>query len=217
MATAAQIQDAYIDYVLTHNEEPASVYAFAKNLGTTEQEFYNFYSSFIGVEKAIWSDLTIRAIEEIQQQEVWATYSSREKILAFFYAYIELLKTRRSFVIFSLKKSRSRMSAPEVLDDVKNIFQTFAENIIKSGLESKELADRRFLSNRYKDALWVQFGVILNFWINDSSNNFEKTDEAIERGVNVTFDLFQRSPLDEIIDYGKFIARNSKFKERMRF
>jgi hypothetical protein len=217
MATAAQIQDAYTDYVLTHNEEPKSVYVFAKNIGITEQEFYNFYSSFIAVEKAIWADLTIKAIEEIQQQEVWVNYTSREKILAFFYAYIELLKTRRSFVVYSLKKSRTHLSTPEVLNDVKNIFQAFAENIIKSGLESGELADRRYLSKRYKDALWIQFGIILNFWINDSSTNFEKTDEAIERGVNVTFDLFQRSPLDSIIDYGKFVGRNSRFKERMRF
>lgn len=217
MATAAQIQDAYTDYVLTHNEEPKSVYVFAKNIGITEQEFYNFYSSFVAVEKAIWADLTVKAIEEIQKQEVWINYTSREKILAFFYAYIELLKGRRSFVVYSLKKSRTHLSTPEVLDEVKNIFQTFAENIIKSGLESGELADRRYLSKRYKDALWIQFGIILNFWINDSSTNFEKTDEAIERGVNVTFDLFQRSPLDNIIDYGKFVARNSRFKERMRF
>jgi len=217
MATAAQIQDAYIDYVLTNNEEPKSVYIFAKNIGITEQEFYTFYSSFIAVEKAIWADLTSKAITEIQQQEVWVNYSSREKMLAFFYAYIELLKTRRSFVVYSLKKSRTHVSTPEVLDDARTIFETFAENIIQSGLESKELADRRYLSKRYKDALWVQFGIILNFWVNDNSNNFEKTDEAIERGVNVTFDLFQRSPLDNLIDYGKFVARNSRFKERMRF
>ena len=56
MATAAQIQDAYIDYVLTNNEEPKSVYVFAKQLGITEQEFYAFYSSFVAVEKAIWTD-----------------------------------------------------------------------------------------------------------------------------------------------------------------
>ena len=217
MSTAAQIQDAYIDYVLTNNEEPKSVYVFARQLGITEQEFYAFYSSFIAVEKAIWADLTTKAIAEIQQQEVWVNYISREKILAFFYAYIELLKTRRSFVVYSLKKSRTRISTPEVLDDVKTIFENFADNIIKEGLASGELADRRYLSKRYKDALWVQFGIILNFWINDNSSNFEKTDEAIERGVNVTFDLFQRSPLDNIIDYGKFITRNSRFKERMRF
>jgi len=217
MATAAQIQDAYIDYVLSNNEEPKSVYVFAKQLGITEQEFYAFYSSFVAIEKAIWADLTTKAITEIQQQEVWTSYTSRDKILSFFYAYIELLKTKRSFVVYSLKKSRTHISTPEVLDGVRTIFENFADNIIKEGLASGELADRRFLSKRYKDALWVQFGIILNFWVNDSSFNFEKTDEAIERGVNVTFNLFQRSPLDEIIDYGKFITRNSRFKERMRF
>lgn len=217
MATAVQLQDAYIDYVLTHNEQPKSVYAFAKNIGVTEQEFYDFYSSFTAIEKDVWYMLTVKAIEQVQQQEIWATYTSREKILSFFYAYIELLKIQRSFIVYSLRRSRTHLSTPEVLDNVKNVFQTFAENVIQTGLESGELADRRYLSKRYKNALWIQFGIIINFWISDSSKNFEKTDEAIERGVNVTFDLFQRSPLDDIFEYGKFVIRNGRFKEKMRF
>jgi len=217
MATADQVQEAYIDYVLTHNEQPKSVYVLAKQLNITEQEFYNFFASFIAIEKGIWSEFTTKAIVELQQQEVWPKYTSREKILGFFYAYIELLKARRSFAIYSLKKHQSRLSSPEVLSDAKTIFQNFADNVIKEGLASGELADRKFFAKRYKDALWVQFGIILNFWINDNSNAFEKTDEAIERGVNVTFDLFQYSPLDNIFEYGKFMTRNSRFKEKMRF
>lgn len=218
MATAQQIQDAYIDYVLTNNEPPKSVYIFAKNIGITEQEFYAFYSSFIAVEKAVWADLTTKTIAEIETQEVWATYSAREKVLAFFYAYIELLKSQRSFVVYSLHKHVARMQTPDVLSGVKTIFENFAETTIREGLDKGELADRKFFSKRYKDALWVQFGVILNFWMNDSSTAFEKTDEAIERGINVTFDLFERSTLDNLIDYGKFFARNNKtFREKMRF
>ena len=218
MATAQQIQDAYIDYVLTNNEPPKSVYIFAKNIGITEAEFYAFYSSFIAVEKAVWADLTTQTIAEIEAQEVWATYSAREKVLAFFYAYIELLKSRRSFVVYSLHQHGSRMQTPDVLSGVKTIFENFAETTIREGLDKGELADRKFFSKRYKDALWVQFGVILNFWMNDNSTAFEKTDEAIERGINVTFDLFERSTLDNLIDYGKFFARNNKtFKEKMRF
>ncbi len=218
MATAQQIQEGYIDYVLTNNEQPKSVYIFAKSLGITEQEFYLFYSSFIAVEKGIWADLTTQTIAKIEEQEVWPSYSSREKVLAFFYAYIELLQSKRSFVVYSLNKHSARLQSPEVLGDVRNIFENFAERTIQEGLDKGELADRKFFSKRYKDALWVQFGVILNFWINDSSTGFEKTDEAIERGINVTFDLFQRSALDNLIDYGKFFARNNRsFKEKMRF
>ncbi len=217
MATAQEIQDGYIDYVLTNDEPPKSVYIFAKNLGITEPEFYAFYSSFIGVEKAVWADLTTKTIAEIEGQEVWASYSAREKVLAFFYAYIELLKSRRSFVVYSLSRHTAKMQTPQVLTDVKTMFENFAGATIREGLDRGELADRKFFSKRYKDALWVQFGVILNFWINDNSTGFEKTDEAIERGVNVTFDLFERSTLDNLIDYGKFFARNNNFREKMRF
>lgn len=220
MATAQQIQDGYIDYVLTNNEPPKSVYIFAKSLDITEQEFYVFYSSFTAIEKAIWADLTTKTIAEIESQEVWASYSAREKVLAFFYAYMELLKSRRSFIIFSLNHNKyaGKLQSPEVLRDVKNIFQNFADTTIREGLDKGELADRKFFSKRYKDVLWVQFSVILNFWINDNSTGFEKTDEAIERGINLTFDLFERSALDNLIDYGKFFTRNNRsFKERMRF
>jgi len=217
MATREQIKKGYVDYVLTHNEQPKSVYSFVKKLKITEADFYTFYASFESIEKNIWFELTLETIDEIQKQELWAQYSAREKMLSFFYSYVELLKSQRSFVIYSLKKQPKRLSTPEVLSGVKPIFENFAEEIINEGLESGELADRKFFAKRYKDALWVQYAFILNFWIDDESNGFEKTDEAIERGIQVTFDLFQRSPIDNLFEYGKFLTQNGKLKEKMGF
>jgi hypothetical protein len=217
MATQAQIKKGYVDFVLTHNEQPKSVYSFVKKLKITEDDFYAFYASFDSIEKNIWFELTVETIDEIQKQEVWDQYSSREKMLSFFYSYVELLKSHRSFVIYSLKKQPKRLSTPEVLSGVKPIFENFAEQIINEGLESGELADRKFFAKRYKDALWVQYAFILNFWMDDDSNGFEKTDEAIERGIQVTFDLFQRSPIDNLFEYSKFLSQNGKLKERMGF
>lgn len=213
--TGETIKTAYIDYVLSNDEPPKSVYDFAKKLKITEAEFYNYFASFIAIEKSIWADLTSRAIEEVKLQHAWSSYTSREKMLSFFYAYIELLKTQRSFVIYSLKKSKTKISTPAALADVKPLFLAFSESVIHSGLESGELADRKYFSGKYKDALWLQLAFIVNFWMEDDSNNFEKTDEAIEKGVQVTFDLFQRSPIDNLFEYGKFLVRNGKIKEKM--
>lgn len=215
MATAQQIKNAYIDYVLIHDEKPKSVYSFVKKLKITEAEFYEFYASFESIEKNIWVELTLETINTIEEQEVWNQYSSRERILAFFYSYVEVLKKQRSFIIYTLKSHISKFSTPAALSGVKPIFENFAEGIINEGLESGELANRKFLSKKYKDAVWLQFGFILNFWVNDNSAGFEKTDEAIEKGVNVTFDLFERSPLDNLLEYGKFLSRNGNFKEKM--
>ncbi len=209
--TNAEIRAAYIDYVLTHNEAPKTVYSFAKDLGITEADFYDHFSSFEGIESNVWSSDLVTTINKIQQQEIWEQFSAREKMLSFFYGYIEVLKQQRSFIIYSLKKCKFSPGTPEALKESRKIFDAFAEQIINEGLESGELADRKFFSKRYKDALWVQYGFILKFWEKDMSPGFEKTDEAIERGVQVSFDLFQHSPLDNLFDYGKFLARNAKF------
>lgn len=217
MATAQQIRNGYIDYVLMNDEKPKSVYSFVKKLKISESDFYEFYSSFESIEKIIWVDLIVETIDTLQQQEIWNEYSSRDKILAFFYSYVEVLKKQRSFVIYSLNSAKEGFSTPAVLSGVKPIFEHFAEEILNEGLETGELAERKFFSKRYKDALWVQFAFILKFWVGDDSVGFEKTDEAIEKGINVTFDLFQRSPIDNLLEYGKFLSRNGHFKEKMRF
>lgn len=217
MNTAEEIQSAYIDYVLTKGTKPASVYVFAKDNNLTEEEFYNFFGSFDGIEESIWTGLCQKALTEVQNQEIWDQYSSREKMLAFFYALIELLKSKRSFVLYSLKQSGQTIGTPSILKGVKNLFESFASGLVDQGVESGELADRRFLTSKYKDALWVQFGVIVNFWAKDSSAGFEKTDEAIEKGINVTFDLFGKSPLDSLFDYGKFMMNNGGMKPNVKF
>jgi hypothetical protein len=115
MNSAEEIQSAYIDYVLTKGTKPASVYVFAKDNNLTEEEFYNFFGSFDGIEESIWTGLCQKALTEVQNQEIWDQYSSREKTLAFFYALIELLKSKRSFVLYSLKQSGQTIGTPSIL------------------------------------------------------------------------------------------------------
>ncbi|MDB5119566.1 MAG: TetR/AcrR family transcriptional regulator [Sphingobacteriales bacterium] len=210
MATREELENAYIDYVLTNGEKPKSVYIFAKGNGINEAEFYTHFGSFEGIEESVWNELTEKAIADLQSQEIWQQYGSREKILAFFYGYVELLKSKRSFVVRSLKSIPKGFSTPKLLQGSKHLFLDFADAIIKEGIEKSELTDRKFFSEKYKNALWIQFVFILNFWANDNSAGFEKTDEAIEKGINVTFDLFQRTPIDSMLEFGKFIVTNAR-------
>ena len=46
--------------------------------------------------------------------------------------------------------------------------------------------------------------------MDDTSKGFEKTDVAIEKSVRVIFDVFETTPLESIIDFGKFL-----WKEKM--
>ena len=217
MADIENIKRAYIDFVLTEGHQPKSVYIFAKQNEMAEDEFYRYFGSFDALEESIWTGFMVKTIAEIKTQEVWGQYSAREKGLSFFYSFFELLKSSRSFVVYSLKKQTKGFSTPVIFKGSKDIFQNFCNDLINEGIESNELSERKFFTSRYKDALWVQLVFILNFWINDNSTGFEKTDEAIEKGINVTFDLFQRSPIDNLFEYGKFLAKNGGIKQKMGF
>ena len=217
MTTKESIQSAYIDSVLTTGTKPKSVYSFAKQNEMAEQEFYTFYGSFESIEMSIWTNLASTTLSEISAQQVWAGYTSREKALGFYYSFFELAKSKRSFITFSSKNIKRGLSTPRVFEGLKDEFENFSYKIVQDGIESGELADRKLFADRYKDALWMQFLFVLKFWINDNSAGFEKTDEAIEKGVNVTFDLFQRSALDNLFDYAKFLLYNGNIKQKFGF
>jgi hypothetical protein len=217
MATVESIRKAYTDFVLTEGEQPQSVHIFAKENNIPEEEFYRFFASFDAIEQNTWTGFAVKTIVEIKNQEVWTQYTSREKALSFFYSFFELLKSNRRFVTYTVTKQPKPFATPQIFKGIKDLFDIFCNDIIVEGIESNELSERKFFSNRYKDALWVQLVFLLHFWINDNSTGFEKTGEAVEKGVNVTFDLFQRSPIDNLVEYGRFLAKNGGVKQSMGF
>ncbi len=211
MATRSELetrlQETYIDHVLTHGEDPSSVYAFCKGLGVSEGEFYDHYASFTALRAAIWRDVFDATVERAQTQEVWANYNVREKALAFFFTLTEELKKRRSFVAYTFQETARGEVPPEVAK-LREPFDAFFEPLLSEAIAKSEVVDRRPFRSRYVEPLWRQFTFIVRFWLDDLSNGFERTDEAIEKGINLVFDFLGRSPFDSLVDYGRFLYRN---------
>ncbi|WP_128543444.1 TetR family transcriptional regulator C-terminal domain-containing protein [Larkinella soli] len=223
MEKLEKIRKAYTEYVLEHGTPPPSVFQFVKKLKITESEFYEHYTSFEGIEADVWLAFFRQALETVENDPVYQTYSVREKLLAFYYTWIEVLKSQRSFAVFSFNRLRDQLprnrmgsgglgrqgrATPRTLQPFREAFYDFIRDLLAEGRESKEVEPRPFLSDRYADGLWGQTLFILHFWINDVSRNFEKTDTAIEKSVNTAFDLIGRSPLDSLFDLAKFIYQN---------
>lgn len=206
-----KILDAYIDHLLMNGDQPSTVYAFCKEIGMEEPDFYSQYASFSAIEQDVWMMHFEQTLSIIRSQELWSGYSVREKFLSFFFTYMEELQKKRSFYLTQINKHKSdlRLFTPVFLKKVKEAFEHFSNDLVKEGISTCEIKDRSGITSRYKDALWVQFIFLLNFWVNDDSPGFERTDEAIEKGVQVTLDLMSHSPLDNLVEYGKFIFKNA--------
>ncbi|MFD1139611.1 TetR family transcriptional regulator C-terminal domain-containing protein [Larkinella insperata] len=221
MEKQEKIRKAYAEFVLENGAPPTSVFQFAKKLKVSEADFYQEYTSFESIEADIWLSFFRQALDTLEADPVYQTYSVREKLLAFYYTWIEALRAQRSFAVFSynrlreatasmspVAKVRMNRQAPRLLQPFKEAFYDYVRDLLAEGRESKEVEPRPYLADRYADGLWTQTLFILRFWINDVSKNFEKTDTAIEKSVNTAFDLIGRSPLDSLFDLAKFIYHN---------
>jgi hypothetical protein len=57
----------------------------------------------------------------------------------------------------------------------------------------------------------MQLAFLLMFWRDDNSPAFEQTDAAIEKSVNLAFDLIGKGAIDSMLDFAKFLYQ-SKMK-----
>ncbi|MFN8355913.1 MAG: TetR family transcriptional regulator C-terminal domain-containing protein [Spirosomataceae bacterium] len=204
-----KVQKAFIEYVLDKGQKPASIFQFAKKMKMTEAEFYEQYNSFEQLESEIWLGFFEETKAKLEAEEMYARYSVREKVLAFYYTWFEVLKANRSFVLLNVKeiKAQGPHRTPQ-LDSFKKVFLFFVEDLLAEGKESKEVKSRKFLDSKYPEALWLKTLWLLDFWTKDTSKGFEHTDTAIEKSVNTVFDLIGVSALDSLLDLAKFVYQN---------
>lgn len=200
------ILDGFKNHVLEHGSEPASIFKFAKDLKMKEEEFYTYFTSFESIKSEIWVSIFESTLDQIQAQEVFKEYSVREKFLSFLFTWIEELKKNRSYLLSLYQdKGKSLRSLPLDTKDFKAKFRDFAGDLILEGKETQEVANRPLITERYDEALWLQAAFVFRYWLDDRSPRFEKTDAAIEKSVNLAFDLMGKSAVDSFLDFAKFL------------
>ncbi len=208
--TRQDVITIYMEYVLEHEKTPKSVYKFAKDNNMTEQEFYNFFGSFDGLRKEVWNTFFTMTMDVAHKSDEYHSFSNREKMLTFFYTFFELLTLNRSYVLYTLKENQHMMSKMEQLKGLRKHVKSFAKELIQERNESKTNILLERSETIYSEGAWVQMLFLLKFWMDDDSAGFEKTDMAIEKSVNTIFDVFDNTPLDAVLDFGKFLWKESK-------
>lgn len=202
------IRKAYIKQYLEEGAVPVSVYAFCKKIKGEEEEFYKFYNSLEAVEKDVWLSWFRETVDMLEKDEsTYQLYSAKEKLLAFYFTWVQKLKANRSFILLKKKEFDPRHLRNSPLSEFKKAFDEYASSLIKQGIESKEVIERKYISDKYADGFWLQLLFVLNYWVKDESINFEQTDAAIEKAVNLSFKLIGESTFDSILDFGKFLLQ----------
>ena len=204
------IISSYMDFVLEHNENPKSVYAFAKANNFEESKFYQFFGSFEAIEKHVFKAFFDNTLSVLEKSEDYKSFDARNKLLSFYFTFFENLTANRSYVVYALDRHKNSLKGLTILSELKKSFTDYIEDLDIKTLEIKQEQIDKIQRRALQESAWLQLLLTMKFWMDDTSPSFEKTDIFIEKSVNTSFDILNIAPLKSVIDFGKFI-----FKEKM--
>lgn len=206
--TANDLVEKYLNYVSEVGSRPCSLYQLAKYFGEEKESLGSAFNSVAQLEAAVWQSFIEENFARLNAEPAYAEYVARERLLAFYFTLLEVLKPHRAYVKLAPMHLAASIIGTDVLVQFKKSFLEYTQGLVHLGIETGEVESRAFLTDRYNEALWAQCLFILNFWKKDTSEDFQKTDEAVERSVNLSLDLMARGPLDSIIEFGQFLFKN---------
>ena len=201
----------YMDYVLEHDENPKTVFTFAKENNFEESKFYAHFASFEAVEKGIFEAFYSNSVKVLNISEDYEIFDARNKLLSFYYTFFENLTANRSYVKHVLDKYKNDLQGLKVLAGLKQHFTKYVSELGIQMLDIKQEQFEKIQERALRESAWVQLLLTMKFWLEDTSASFEKTDIFIEKSVNTTFDVLNVAPLQSVLDLGKFL-----FKEKFQ-
>jgi len=208
--TEQRLVELYMNYVLENEEEPRTVYKFCQKNNISEAEFYNFFGSIEGLKMGIWKQFFIHTREVMQKSPEYNGFSNREKMLTLYYTFFEILTANRSYVLFTLNREEPLLKNARQLRGLRREVKKYTADLLREDDREQQGRLLRRSETIFSEAAWIQLMFLLQFWMDDNSRQFESTDVAIEKSVNTVFDLFDNTPLERVLDLGKFL-----WKEKM--
>lgn len=202
----------YMDFVIEHQKKPKDVEAFCETVNIENSDFYKKFKSLKKVEKAIFKELFKNSIEVLNESEEFLSFDKKNKLISLYFTFFENLTLNKEFVIIILKGCKNQLKSLGAFSDLKKSFIAFIDNLEISesmiSIDGLDKIQRKFVN----ESAWVQLYLTIQFWLDDSSESFEKTDILIEKSLNTYFELLENKFLKNAFDLTKFIYKE-KFQK----
>jgi hypothetical protein len=197
----------YVEFELLEGRAPNSVFEFCKHFNHKETTFYKYFNSLKQIRKKILGNLASTILGTLDNDKNYAEFNANEKALALFFTTFETFLDNRSYLISKYDKTRDLKNLSGDWDLFFTLFDERMNSIVDEAKQNEEVKDRPYIGNYYGKSFKLVFLYVFRVWLNDESENFETTDAAIEKSVNLAFEFLGQSPLDSLIDFGKFAMK----------
>lgn len=203
----------YMDFAVENQQKPEDVEDFCENIKLDEAHFYAHFKSLKNVEKTIFKELFKNSLEVLNESEEFLSFDKKNKLISLYFTFFENLNLNRAYVLIALKGCRNKLKSFKELSGLKKKFIAFVDHLDLSEsilpIDSLENIQRKFIN----ESAWVQLYLTIQFWLEDTSESFEKTDILIEKSINTSFELIENKFLKNAFDLGKFVYKE-KFQKK---
>lgn len=203
-----EIISQYMELILSSGDI-MNIDELCKKLDISKGNFLDYFDTIWDLERVIWDKLLKQSIHTIKSDEQYADFSVKEKLLSLMYTFFENLTLNRGYVLHNLRTHGSIKSRKKLFRKMKKTYIKFIEEIFLSnslGFNYKLIDVAKTLRKKgLSESLWLQLTLLITFWRKDTSDNLDKTDEAIEKSVQVIMDILDTSRLKNFMDFGRFL------------
>jgi hypothetical protein len=206
----AKIIENYILHCNRNGKMPVSIFEFCENIQITESQFYDEFSDLASIEAEILAQVWSDSLSKVSSQDYYHELSQQEKLLSVVYAFFENLKNYRSYLLLKYKDWKNPMQSIETMNALKNHFFEYLDGLKIENTEIGIPQVDKYLDKGMHHGLFTNLAFVMNFWLNDKSKGFEKTDACIEKSFALSFELISNNAIQKAFDFGKFLLAELK-------
>ena len=205
--SASEIITFYMDYVVEHQIKPDTVEDFVQLHQFDAVIFYELFTSFKDLEKTIYNMLFQNSLVILKQSPEYHSFGKKDKLLSLYYTFFENLGLNQAFIKLNLNGFENQLKALSIFSMFKTSFTAFIDELnletISLNVDSIESIQKKAI----KESAWIQLLFTMKFWLDDTSEAFEKTDIFIEKSISTSIELLDTKSLHNIIDLAKFLYK----------
>lgn len=197
----------FAQYLREKGRRPRSFARFCQAYELDAEETRTSFPTITSMEKAVWLHWFEETLHVLADSAEYKNYSARERLLSFYYTWMETIQPFSGYIRSAPALPRLFSGMDWFLADMQRAFLKYANELVQLAASNDEIMKRPVITNFYNQALWQQFLFVMNYRLKDTSSGQAKTDEAIERAVNLSFELAGRNQIDSLVDFGKFLLK----------
>jgi len=205
MSLKDKIIAAYWDSRLLHNKIPVTEYALCKELGITENEFFEHFPNLGSIEQSFWKGTIMETLAVLEQDEDYETYDFQQKLLAFFFTYFAHIQQYRSRFLHCFPG----LSNFKALSPMRDAVRQHMKTLVHQGIAEDAIADRKKLSDLYDRGLFEHLRMLIEYYKRDTSEQFQDTDALIEKSVKLFIESARAGVFESAYDLVRFMLRKA--------